>query len=347
MGSRGGSAGTGAVTMREVAARAGVSVATVSLALNPKQRDRISPDTRERVAAAVAELGYRPNAIAQSLVSGESRFIGVVADAIATTPFAGQIILGAQEEAWRHGYVLLVANTQGVAEIEADAIRMMGEHQAVGLLYSTWYHRDAVAPSGLSGIPTVFVNCVPDEGDQVAIVPDEEQGGAAATRLLTEAGHRRIAFINAADHAPSPAGRLAGYRSALTGAGLEVDPELVVTAGSEQEHGYAAADTLFALADPPTGVFCYNDRVAMGLYDRVKELGLRIPRDVSVVGFDNQEVISGHLRPSLTTIGLPHYELGAQGVRTLLDATAGGRESTETIELACPTVLRSSVAVPR
>ena len=327
------------VTMRDVAEAAGVSVATVSHVVNDKKGARIGEAARERVRKAIEELGYRPNALAKNLVTGGSKFIGLVADAIATTPFAGQIIHGAQDEAWKHGYVLLVANTEGNREAEDEAIAMMLEHQVRGILYSTWYHRAAEIPPALLETDVVLVDCFSEDGEAPAVVPDELQGGRTATELLVQAGHRRIAFINTTTPSPAHDGRLRGYREALEAAGVAFDPSLVFDARPEQEGGY---DTVGPILDQrATAVFCHNDRVAMGLYDGLRERGLSIPADVAVVGFDNQEVIAAHLRPPLTTVALPHYELGAAGVRMLLrldHVPDGGR-----LEVACPPVLRDSI----
>jgi LacI family transcriptional regulator len=333
--------------MRDVAERAEVSVATVSLVINNKKVNRIGEETRSRVLDAVAELGYRPNVAAQSLVSGQSRFIGMVADAIATLPFAGQILRGAQEEAWRNGYVLLVADTDHAPTATEDAIRMMIDHQAVGVLFSTWYHREVEAPPLLASLPSAYVNCFPREGSATSIVPDEVQGGRRATELLLYKGHRRIAFINSTEQAPSTTGRLRGYEDALAAHGVAVDDELIVSihpddVGGFQEAGYLAAHELLAQEEPPTAVFCYNDRVAMGLYDAVKERGLSIPNDLAVVGFDDQEVIAGHLRPKLTTIALPHYEIGVRGVRALLKKIESGTD-LGLEEVDCPAVVRHSL----
>lgn len=332
-------------TMRDVAKAAGVSVATVSHVVNDKPGARIGEEARRRVLAAVAELGYRPNALAKTLSEGGSRFIGLVADAIATTPFAGQIIHGAQDEAWRHGYVLLVANTEGNAAAENDAIAMMLEHQVRGILYSTWYHRAISVPAALSDTEAVLVNCFADAdaadgtASLPAVVPDEEQGGRTATEQLLAAGHRRIAFVNTTSPSPARSGRLAGYRAALEAAGVGFDPGLVLDAEPAQEGGYASARAV--VDSGATGVFCHNDRVAMGLYDGLRELGRRIPDDVAVMGFDNQDVIAAHLRPPLSTVALPHYELGAAGVRTLLGLDPV--DDSGRVVIACPPVLRASL----
>lgn len=325
------------VTMRDVAKAAGVSVATVSHVVNDKPGARIGDDTRKRVQDAVVELGYRPNALAKTLSQGSSRFIGLVADAIATTPFAGQIIHGAQDEAWKHGYVLLVANTEGEPAVESDAIAMMLEHQVLGILYSTWFHREITVPEVLHQTDTVLVDCFAEGSGLPAVVPDEEQGGRTATEELLAAGHRRIAFLNTTTPSPAQTGRLAGYRAALEDAGIAVDEHLVLPTAPEQEGGYAATPDV--LASGATAVFCHNDRVAMGLYDGLREHGLRIPTDMAVVGFDNQDVIAAHLRPPLSTVALPHYELGAAGVRVLL----GLEGEVGTLRVACPPIRRESV----
>ena len=329
-----------AVTMRDVAREAGVSVSAVSLVVNNKKGARIGADARARIQDTIARLGYRPNAMAKDLVKGQSRFIGLVADAIASTPFAGQIIHGAQDEAWRHGYVLLVANTEGNEDAEHEAIAMLLEHKVRGVLYSTWYHREVDVPEGLNERECVLVNCFAAD-DLPAVVPDEVAGGRDATRMLIEQGHRRIGFINTTTPSPAHEGRLQGYRDALGAAGLEFDPALVIDAQPDQEGGYAALPQL--LAQGVTGIFCHNDRVAMGVYDGLRDCGLRVPDDMAVVGFDNQEVIAAHLRPPLSTVALPHYELGVAGVRVLL----GLDEPTEgRVLVACPPVERSSIGQP-
>ena len=327
------------VTMRDVAEAAGVSVATVSNVVNDKKSARIGADARQRVHDAVSDLGYRPNALAKTLSSGSSKFIGLVADAIATTPFAGQIIHGAQDEAWKHGFVLLVANTEGDPAAEEAAIAMMLEHKVRGVLYSTWFHRAVVPPEALRETDFVLVDCFEANSVAPAVVPDEVQGGYTATRLLLDAGHRRIAFINTTSSSPAQTGRLEGYRRALVEAGIEFDPALVLEAHPDQEGGYAVTERLIELN--VAGVFCHNDRVAMGLYDGLREHGLAIPRDIAIAGFDNQEVIAAHLRPPLSTVALPHYELGAAGVRVLL-----GIDSAPTagpLLVACPPVPRASI----
>lgn len=326
------------VTMKQVAEAAGVSVSTVSHVVNGTKA-RIGQDARRRVLQAVEHLGYRPNALAKTLVKGTSPFVGLVADSIASTPFAGQIVHGAQEEAWRHGHILLVANTEGNEEAEQRAISMMLQYNVRGILYSRWYHRGVTPPKDLEETASVLVNCY-DTGEQVpCVVPDEVNGGCSAATMLLEQGHRRIAFINTTSASPARTGRLAGYRAAIAQAGADSDAGLVWDAQPDQEGGFASAERL--LATGATAVCCHNDRVAMGLYDALRDRGLRVPEDISVVGFDNQEVIAAHLHPPLSTVALPHYDLGAAGVRVLL-----GKEdlpADRRLVVPCPPVWRSSI----
>ncbi|GAB3878779.1 LacI family DNA-binding transcriptional regulator [Terrabacter terrigena] len=335
-----GGVGRRLVTLRDVAKAAGVSTATVSLVINDKKGARIGEDTRERVRAAIRRLGYRPNALAKTLSSGTSTFIGLVADGVATTPFAGQIVHGAQDEAWKQGYVLLVANTEGDEGVEKDAIAMMLEHQVRGILYSTWYHRPVEVPPSLDETDFVLVNCFGSDRTATAVVPDEVQGAFTATEMLLRRGHERIAFINTTTPSPARTGRLRGYQEALSAHAVVADEALLLDAQPDQEGGYAVAEQV--LHTGATGVFCHNDRVAMGLLDALRERGVTVPGDISIVGFDNQEVISAHTRPALSTVGLPHYELGAVGVRLLLGLEDTPRDAV--VRVSCPAVERDSTA---
>jgi LacI family transcriptional regulator len=176
-----------------------------------------------------------------------------------------------------------------------------------------------------------------------SVVPDEVGGGRTATEELIRHGHSRIGFLNNVDDIPATRGRLEGYRAALRDAGLPFDQRLVVEGRSDTEGGLQAARKLLSATDRPTAVFCFNDRMAMGAYHAAAELGLRIPEDLSVVGFDNQELIAEGLRPGLTTVALPHYEMGAWAVETLIAHIEGQKRADHTV-LNCPLVLRNSVA---
>lgn len=340
-----------AVGIRDVAREAGVSVTTVSHILNDVESARASDETRERVKTTAERLGYGANRIARSLRRQQSEMIGLLSEDIATTPHAGRIILGAQQAARERGLTLVLINTsRDELDVQRDTDALLRQ-QVDGVLYATMYHREIALPESLRSVPTVLIDSTSDDGSVPSVVPDEEGGAYLAVNELIGHGHRRIGFITNSEDVPATRGRLAGYRRALGNAGLEFDSGLVVADQSETPGGYTAARTVLTRTDRPTGLFCYNDRMAMGAYRAAAELGLRIPSDLSIVGFDNQELISEGLYPALTTVALPHFEMGEWA----LDALARLMESDpppsehpvyEPAVLSCPLVRRQSVAEP-
>ncbi|MBC9822612.1 LacI family DNA-binding transcriptional regulator [Terrabacter sp. MAHUQ-38] len=334
-------------SMRDVAAAAGVSVTTVSHVLNDVPGKRITADTRDRVRAVAQELGYRHNHLARGLRLGRSQTLALVSDVIATTPFAGQMVLGAQEAAAKVGWVLMLVNTSRDPALEAREIRSLLERQVDGFLYATMFHRIVEVPELLVDTPTVLLDARSASGSVSSVVPDEVSGGRTAVEELVRHGHRRIGFLTNVDDIPATAGRLEGYRQALAAAGIALDETLVAADTSDSYGGERAARRLLTRTDRPTGIFCFSDRMAMGAYHVAAELGLRIPQDLSVVGFDNQAFVADGLRPELTTLALPHYEMGVWAVEQLLqemDLAAPVTPSHQS--LPCPIVRRSSVGPP-
>ena len=182
--------------MHDVAAAAGVSQATVSLVLNSASGSRFSEDTRKRVRDAVNRLGYRTNAHAKVLREGVAGMIGFIGDSVATTPFAGAIIEGAQQRAWEDGLLLLTVNTGGDRELEAASLDTMLSYKVAGVVYAAMYHRRLDVPEALEGVRAVVLNSQDRAGRLPSVAPDEVKGGYAATRRLLDAGHRRIGLIN-------------------------------------------------------------------------------------------------------------------------------------------------------
>lgn len=221
------------------------------------------------------------------------------------------------------------------------------ERGVEGIIFAAMYHRAVKVPKDAVRLPLVLVDCFARNSQIRSVVPDEVNGGFSATKLLLEKGHRRIAMINADQKYPAAEGRFRGYRQALEDFGVPVKPELVRTGGWWQDDGYEHASALLQCTQIPTAIFCANDRIAMGVYDALKEKGFRIPEDVSVVGFDNQELIAAHSRPPLTTVQIPYYEMGAWAVGQLIDAKSKENQSAfGPVRLECPLVLRASVDRP-
>lgn len=306
-------------SMYDVARLAGVSQTSVSFIVNNVPDTNIPQETRDRVWAAVKELGWRPNALARGLSLRRSHTIGLVSDEVATSPFAGKIIQGAQDAAWNHKKMLLVINTGSNAAIEQAALDMLLERQVEGVIYATMYHRPVAVPPALTLVPAVLLDCYVADRTLPAVVPDEVRGGKTATETLLQAGHRRIGFINNSDAIPASHGRLEGYRQALAAAAVPFDPDLIRAGLTNSAEGYRCTLELMQLADPPTALFCFNDSMAMGAYDALRKLGRAIPDDVAVIGFDNHELIAAQLYPPLTSLELPHYAMGQWAVQYLID----------------------------
>ncbi|WP_395244634.1 LacI family DNA-binding transcriptional regulator [Agromyces sp. MMS24-K17] len=339
----------GKVTIKQVAAAAGVSITTVSHVLNNVPGKRIHPETRERVLAEAARLGYAPNMLAQSLRTQRSHTIGLVGDEIATTPFAGKIILGAQDVAAAHDSVVFVVNTGYERETEDREIDALLRRQVDGILYASMYHRPVELPAKLANVPTVLINASCADPAVAWAVPDESAGGEDAAEVLLSAGHRRLAFINDVDEIPAAFGREEGFRRRAAAWGLAQEDLRVITAEADPGGGYQAARRMLNGAmTRPTGIFCFNDRMAMGVYRAAAELNLKVPRDVSIVGFDNQDFIADGLYPGLTTIELPHYEMGVWAAEQLFTQISSERKPAlaPTTRIRGPVIHRDSVAPP-
>lgn len=336
--------------IRAVARAAGVSPTTVSHALSGTRAVRA--ETRERVLRAAAVLGYTPDRVAQGLRRRRTGVIGLASDRIATTPFAGRIVQGAQEVAREHGLLLIVSDSEGDAELEARQLRALVDQRVDGILLARMSHQVVPRPVGVHDVPVVLVDAVPEAGWRVpAVAPDEAGIAATAVGRLLDAGHRRIAFASTVDDAPARHGREAGFLAALAGAGIDPSSALVVAATSDTRGGREAGRVLLDRppSERPTGVFCFNDQMAMGVAQAAATLGLDIPGDVSLVGVDDLEIVADALEPGLTTVALPHRELGAWGMRALLGLLDGdgAADVAGPTFLACELVERASVAPPR
>jgi LacI family transcriptional regulator len=335
------------VRISDVASAAGVSIATVSASLNDVESARISADTRARVRQVADRLGYVPNRLAQGLRVQRSGTIGFVGDTVATTPYAVEMILGALEAARSADRVVLLMNTEGHRDLESRELATLLQHQVDGVLYATMFHRRVEVPAALSDTPVVLVDAESADPTVSSVVPDEVAGAATAVGELLGNGHRRIGFINNADSTLAATGRLEGYRIALEQAGIGVDPSLVVAVTDiGPQGGYRAARQLLELPDRPTGVFCFRDLMAMGIYRAALEAGLEIPRDLSVVGFDDMELVASGLFPGLTSVALPHYEMGSWGVRQLLALMESANGKAKQVKLSGGLTRRRSVAPP-
>lgn len=303
------------VTMKDVARAAGVSTATVSRVLNGKDKGRIKQDIASEVRQQAQLLGYRPNPVARSLRTRSSRILGFISDEISTTPFAGRILLGAQDAARELGYILFAVNTGNDAELEAREIDAIKRYGADGFLYAMMYNRNVTLPQSLHDEDVVLVDARDESGVCPSISPDERRIGRQATERLLKAGCRRIMYLGANVPIVAQVERLAAYREVMERSPYGYDPSLVVNVEEDDPDGEVRG--VFE-GDPPDGVFCFNDVRAPLIYREAARLGLTVGKDLSVVSVDNQPLIASVLSPALTSIELPHYEMGYWAVRKLV-----------------------------
>ena len=330
-------------TMTEVAAAAGVSQTTVSLVLNDALGARLSNETRERVLDAAKSLNYRLVKRGPTRASlTDTSVIGFIVDELSTDPWCAIALDGAREKAWEHGLTISVAVTRGDAEMEQAVYAQMASQSLIGLIYGTIQTRRITPSPAFYRIPTVLLNCYSADRSLPSIIPGEILGGQAATTRLLKAGHRRIGLIGGEVGMDASRDRLKGYRQALANAEILYDPDLVRPGNWEPSAGYEQTYALMNLKIPPTAIFCSSDLMALGCYEALKELGLRIPQDVAVIGYDDRE-IAQFTRPPLTTILLPHFEMGTLAADYIINNSAPLKGRQAQFKLECPLIERLSV----
>ena len=330
-------------TMTDVALEARVSQTTVSLVLNHAKGARLSAETRQRVLSAASRLGYRLVSRGPDLAArADATTIGFVVNEISTDPWMAMALDGARERAWANGLTISLAVTRGDAEMEQAVLTSILRQPLLGLIYGR-IHTVRVEPRPfLFQKPTVLLNCYLGDRSLTSVVPAEVAGGRTGTERLIQGGHRRIGFINGEPWMEASRDRLKGYRKALAAAGIKYDADLVRDGNWEPSTGYQRTRELMELKHPPTAIFCANDLMAIGCYDALRELDLAIPGDVAVMGYDDRET-ARYMRPALTTVVLPHFEMGAKAVEALIDLTSRPGSRPLHIKEKGPLVERNSV----
>jgi LacI family transcriptional regulator len=332
------------VTMTDVAREAGVSVVTVSRVLNDHQY--VAEQTRAHVQEVIKRLDYQPNAIARSLVSKQTRTIGLVTTDLSDYFFA-QTISGAELEGARQNYFCFLGSTEGVEDKEPQYVRLFRERHVDGLFFvrpSTDLF-DAQLLNLLEGeIPIVTVGYHLPLDNVYVIDIDNVDGGRQAVDYLTELGHRRIATITGPMTYKATRGRLLGYEQALASASIPFDRSLVVEDGWTYEGGYAAMKQLLARDVDFTALFAQSDEIAIGAIQALREANLVVPDDVSLVGYNNNPVVA-YFNPSISSVHQPMRDVGRVGMEMLIRAIKG--EKLERNEyLLRPELIRRASAIP-
>ena len=324
-------------TIRDVAQRAGVSVATVSHVINGTRK--VAPETAARVRRAMEELDYHPNAVARSLRTRKTQAIGVVVSDI-TNPFFATLVRGAEDAAIEAGYSLIVCNSDETPEKEDLYVRLLWRRRMDGLLIAPVRDGASSAVQELARrqMPFVFIDRKAKGVEADAVLSDNVGGAYLATQHLIERGHKRIGIVLGIPGATTTEERLAGYRRALEEAGIPLAEDLVVWGGYRVEGGRRATAKLLSLSDPPTAIFSTNNLMTVGVLKELFHRKVRIPKDVAVVGFDDLEWAE-MANPPLTTVAQQPYEIGHRALALLLEQLSRECESPAR-EVRIPVVLK-------
>jgi DNA-binding LacI/PurR family transcriptional regulator len=331
------------VSIKDLARLACVSHSTVSRAL--RASPVVNPETAARIQKIAEEVGYRASAVARSLVLGRSSTIGVVVTNIAD-PFVAGVVSGIESMAEERGYSVFLANSNAEPEREIRVVRSFEERRVDGIIVTSSRVGALYLPLiKKMHVPVVLLNNQHPSEFAHSVVIDNVKASLVATEHLLQLGHRRIAYLGDRFGYQSDTERFAGYRRAVEAAGIEFAPELVVHGDGRPEGGQQAVTRLLALDAPPTAVFCYNDMSAVGVMREVHARGLRIPADLSVVGFDDL-YLSQYLQPPLTTVRQPMHKMGRMAMETLL-RIMNGEECTQIQRVAGELIVRESAARPK
>jgi LacI family transcriptional regulator len=335
----------GRATIRDIADLAGVSIATVSRVLN--DRPDVAAGTRETVLQVVREHGFSTNRGARGLSSGRTGMIGLTLPLVADAYF-GPMLSGAAEALYESDLRIVLCPTLHEHDREVSLVeRLMRGTTDGAILMLPEESEDELQTLQRQGYPFVVVDPRERPPEGIACVAAMHAAGAKqATEHLLALGHRRIGAIAGSAGWYATEERLLGFRAALAAAGILLEPELVVYSDWRTPRGTAAADQLLSLRNPPTAIFGFNDNVAIGALHAARDRGLRVPEDLSVVGFDDtaQAVI---VTPQLTSVRQPLAELGRTGVSLLTRLLDGQRIDALRMELSTKLVIRNSTAPPR
>lgn len=328
------------VTLKHVAQIAGVSHGTVSKALNGSPE--VGPATRARITAVAEMLGYRPNTIARSLKSRRTHTLGVItndSDGVFTTA----MVRGVAELASEHAFGVFVCNNYDDIAKEHQHLELLLDKQVDGIIMIGYKVAERGAPAAPTGdTPVVYLYEYTRATNATCILPDDDAGGYLATDHLIRLGRHRPAFLNGPANFEATHLRVAGYRRSLAEHAIQVDDQLIVTAPDwNQDSGFRLAQQLMRRDRPPDAIVCANDDLAAGAILGLHELGLQVPHDIAVIGFDDRP-FAAHLPTPLTTVALPLYDMGLLAARHIFARLSGEQTSNRIIRVPCRLVVRQT-----
>jgi DNA-binding LacI/PurR family transcriptional regulator len=304
------------VTVKDIARKAGVSHSTVSRALHGSSL--IADETIERIQQISNEMGYSPSAAARALKTNRSQFLGVVLSSV-DDPFFSEILQGIEGGVQGSGYSLFIAAANRDPEQKHEIVQAMVEHRVDGIIIcSTSFSEKQSGQLLQYGVPMVVINNQAAEDFRYSIYHDDVDGSRQVTHHLIELGHRKIAYLGNSLSGRTTLDRLTGFRQEMESNGLAIPAEYIhEVSGGNPENGIDAAQHFFALSQRPTAMVCYNDMLAIGVLKGFQQLGVRVPEEISITGFDNI-IFSAYTNPPLTTFDQPKRFIGMEAARLLL-----------------------------
>ena len=330
-------------SLKDVAQLAGVSMMTVSRVIN--NAPRVNQDTRRRVEHAINTLHYVPDLSAQKMrgQANKPRTLAVLAEDTATTPFSVDILLAIEQTAAQFGWESYIVNITSAGDTQRAAREVLA-HRPDGIIYTTMGLRKIQLPEALHPLPIVLANCLSDDPHLASYVPDDYHAQYHATRYVIAQGYRRPLCYWLPEHELAPSARRLGFEQAWREAGYSLDQAMQIHMPSGDE-GYLAVakyiENSFHMGSLPYDlIICGNDRTAFVAYQQLLTLGLKIPDDIAVLGFDNLVGVGHLFLPGLTTLQLPHKEIGQLAARHLIEQW----DSPGTHPVDCPLLLRHSIA---
>ncbi|WP_170290887.1 LacI family DNA-binding transcriptional regulator [Neomoorella glycerini] len=330
------------IDIKSIAAKAGVSVATVSRALN--RPEMVRPATREKILALVEDLGYKPNPLARGLATGKTNQIALVVPTL-NNSFFGQLAEGSQNFLISQGYSLVIFSSQGYAEKELTIIKNLDQRQVDGLILSGsgFFPSDYQPILEQIKVPAVLVEHLPDDPHLSSVYIDDRAGTTMAIQFLISRGHRQIGVIAGNPRMVTTCRRLQTVKYVLKEAGIPLTKKQVAYGDyALLESGANALLTLITKnSNPPTAIFAFNDILAIGALKAAQQLGIKIPADLAIIGFDDIPS-AAFCTPSLSTIHSPSLELGRQAARLLLEQLNQENAPVKKVLLPVELVLRES-----
>jgi LacI family transcriptional regulator len=331
-------------TIHDVAEKAGVSIKTVSRVLN--DANSVSAKTRQRIEQAMQVLDFAPSAAARMLRGRPTDLVAVIADKLTTTPDSSEIIKGIQSVCEDLGKMLIIGETGGQAHVASRLVADMRARRVEAIIFATTFHRVVNVNETLGRTPAVLANCFETTPRFAQVVPDDEGGGYAAVQAVLQAGHRKIAFLQLTEGMVATRLRMEGFRRAMQDYGVQPNEAWLLHGTTPDEDEFTQLKTriehLFAKADRPTAILCGNDKMAIRVIFILQRRGLRVPEDVSVVGFDDFRLLSEASDPGLTTVTLPYREIGTLAARQALGAV----QEPSILRVPCHAVMRGTVMAP-